>query len=338
MKVSKYLIIIISTILSLSFISCNERPPKVDHIKVDFKLVPFYEDLFSITPDSADIEQQKHRLIEQYGDYLETYSKRIVGSGSVYDEDFSANMAQFLSYEPNQEVVDTCKKVFNNLQKLENEIKRAFQYYKYYFPDKNIPDVYLHISGFNQAIAIDSSWVSVSVENYLGKECIFYEWIDIYRYLRKKMVPEKVVPDIMKAIAMTEFIYNDSIDDLLSRMIYNGMILYFIKKTNPKIQDSLLFDMTSAELKWCRQQERMMWASMVERKHLYITDRITIQKYVNDAPFSYFFSQESPGRTGIFLGYRIIESYMKRNPETTLSQLMERRDYHRVFLGAGFRP
>lgn len=338
MKCHKYLIVNLLTILLFFLFSCAERPPKVDHVKVDFKLIPFYEDLFSISPDSAHIEQHKVRLIDRYGSYLDTYSRRIVGSGSVYNADFSANMEKFLSYEPNQEVVDSCKKVFHNLQKLENEIKNAYQYYKYYFPDNLTPDVYLHISGFNQAIAIDSLWVSVSVENYLGQDCEFYEWLDIYMYLRKKMTPEKVVPDIMKAIAMTEFVYNDSIDDLISRMVHNGMILYFVKKTNPYIHDSLLFDMTGKEIKWCRQYEKMMWSSMVERKHLYVTDRMIIQKYVNDTPFTYYFGQESPGKTGVYSGYRIIESYMKRNTDITLHQLMKKTNYHQIFIEAAYRP
>jgi hypothetical protein len=263
----------------------------------------------------------------------------VIGSGSVYDDSFSENMAQFLSYEANQDVVDTCKKVFNNLNKLENEIKSAFQYYKYYFPNNITPDVYLHISGFNQAIVIDSTWVSVSVENYLGQDCVFYEWLEIYQYLRKRMIPQKVVPDIMKAIAMTEFVYNDSIDDLLSRMVYNGMIIYFVKKTNPYLKDEYLFDYTREELKWCQQYEKMMWAFLVEHKHLYSNDRVKIiQKYVNDAPFTYHFGQNSPGRTGIYLGYKIILSYLKKNPETTLAQLMEKRDYHKFFISSGYRP
>jgi hypothetical protein len=153
------------------------------------------------------------------------------------------------------------------------------------------------------------------------------------------MIPEKVVPDIMKAIAMTEFVYNDSIDDLLSQMVYNGMIIYFVKKTNPYLSDEYLFDYTHEELKWCKQYERMMWASLVEHKHLYSTDRIKIvQKYVNDAPFTSHFGQDSPGRTGIYLGYKIILSYLKRNPETTLAQLMEKRDYHKLFISSGYRP
>jgi len=336
---TKFVFYCIATTISLSvLLSCTERLPKVGHIDVDFKLIPFYEDLFSISPDSASISEKKEYLIAQYGDFFEAYSIKIVGAGSVNDEYFPVFMAKFLEYEANQEVVDTCKKIFNNLHKLENEISKAFKYYKYYFPDNLIPDVYLHISGFNQPIAIDSSWVSVSVENYLGENCIFYEWLEVFVYLRKKMTPEKVVPDIMKAIAMTEFEYDNSIDDLCSRMVYNGMIHYFIKKTNPKIKNELLFDMTSEEIKWCKLYEKMMWSSIVERKHLFTTDRLIIQKYLNDAPFSYYFGQESPGRTGVYLGYRIVENYIKRNPEISLQQLMEQTDYHRIFRGSGYRP
>ena len=318
--------------------SCGERAPKVNHIDVDFKFVPFYDDLFSITPDSAGIENERERLINTYGSYLDAYSMRIVGAGSTGDDDFAVNMAKFLSYEPNQEVVDTCRKVFSDLTALEKDITQAYKYYRYYFPESMLPDVYLHISGFNQSIIIDSAWVAVSVENYLGKDCIFYEWLERYQYLRKKYVPEKVVPDIMKAIAITEFPFNDSIADLTSRMVYEGMVLYFIKKMIPSISDEFLFDMTKDELKWCARNEKMMWAVMVERKHLYDTDRMNIQKYVGDSPHTYFFGPDSPGRTGVYTGYRIVESYLKKNPEMTVSQLMSLRNYHRIFTGSGYRP
>jgi len=322
-----------------SLYSCKERPPSVRNIDVDFKLIPFYEDLFSIEPYFQNIGNEKQRLIEQYGDYFETYCTRIIGTSPLDDEDFVKNMAFFLSYEANQEVADTCKKYFSNLNKLEKEIKQAFKYYKYYFPETIIPDVYLHISGFNQqAIAVDSFWVSVSIESYLGKDCVFYEWLGIYQYMRTKMTPEKIVPDIMKGLAMTDYEYNDSIDDLLSRMIYSGMILYFVKKTNPKLDEEFLMDMTSKELKWCKKFERAMWASIVEKKHLYSTDRMIMQKYVYDAPFSYYFGQDSPGRAAHFVGLKIIESYLKRNPDVTLSQLMTRNDYHKIFLESGYRP
>lgn len=323
-------------VLLLLVVSCKPKAPNVDHIMVDFKLVPFYEDLFSIPPDS--IEAEKGRLINDYGSYLDAYSYRVVGAGSPMADDFAHNMGLFVGYKENLEVLDTCRKVFADLTKLKKELEQGFKFYRHYFPENSIPDVYLHISGFNQSILVDSSWVSVSIEKYLGRDCIFYEWLSIPVYLRRKMIPEKITPDVMKAIAMTQFLYNDSVDNLLSQMVYNGMIQYFLKQVMPYHSDELLFDFSKEQLEWCRYYEKMMWSSIIERKHLFTTDRMVVQKYVGESPFSYYFGQDSPGRTGVFLGYRIVQSFMKRNPDITLSQLMEIRDYNQILVRAGYRP
>lgn len=323
-------------VLGSFLFACGPRPPKVDHIVADFNLVPFYEDLFSIHPDS--FENEKDRLINEYGSYLEAYSMRVIKSGSPYDDEFASRIGMFLSYEPNQEVLDTCKKVFGDLSGLSKELDLSFRYYRYYFPQAEIPDVYMHISGFNQSIVVDSTWVSVSVEKYLGSDCVFYDRLSIPVYLRQKMTPQKVVPDIMKALSMTHFLYNDSVGDLLSQMVYHGMIQYFMKQVLPYHSDEILLDYNKTELNWCRHYEKMMWSSIIERKQLFSTERLMIQKYIGEGPFSYYFGQESPGRTGIYLGYRIVQSFMKRNPEVTLADLMEMRDYHWLLSKAGYRP
>jgi hypothetical protein len=323
-------------ILSVLIFGCGPRPPKVDHVKVDFKLIPFYEDLFSIHPDS--LEKEKDRLITDYGKYLEAYSMRVIGSGSPYEAGFVPKMAAFLAYEPNREVLDTCLEVFDDLTGMTDELDNAFRYYKYYFPKAEIPDVYLHISGFNQSIIVDSGWVSVSVEKYLGADCVFYEWLNIPVYQRSRMIPEKVVPDVMKAIAMTNFLYNDSVDDFVSQMLYKGMIQYYMKQVMPHQSEEILFDYTTKELDWCKHYEEMMWSTIIERKHLFSTERLMVQKYVGESPFSFYFGQESPGRTGVFVGSRIVESFMKKNPDVTLSELMNLRDYHWILSKAGYRP
>lgn len=323
-------------LILLVMTSCGTKPPNVDHVKVDFKLVPFYEDLFSINPDS--LAKETPRLVNHYGPFFEAYSMRVIGAGSPNEEGFEDKMKLFLEYPPNREVLDSCRKTFANLDPLRKEINKGFQYYRYYFPEKPIPDVYLHISGFNQSILVDSSWVSVSIEKYLGKDCIFYEWLTIPVYLRQKMTPEKVAPDILKAIAMTEFVYNDSVDNLMTQMVYQGTIQYFLKQVMPLLPDELLLDFTPEQMAWCRQYEATMWSSIVERKHLFNNDRMVIQKYVGESPFSYYFGQDSPGRTGIFIGYRIVESFMDRNPRVTLKELMSIRDYNSIFSRAAYRP
>ncbi|ASB48089.1 gliding motility lipoprotein GldB [Alkalitalea saponilacus] len=321
----------------LLFNSCScERPPRVDHIEVDINLIPFYEDLFSINPDSFHLELD--RLKKTYGKYLEAYSLGVIGAGHPDDSDYVENMRFFLDYEPNQEVLDTVRHVFHDKDALKRELTKAFQYYLYYFPDEPVPDIYLHISGFNQNMVVDSTWLSISVEQYLGADCIFYEWLSVPMYLRRTKATEKVVPDVMKAIAMSRYLYNDSIDDLANQMIYNGKLLWFVKHMVPDIPDTLLFDFSKEEMAWVKGFEKDMWAVVVEQKHLFSTDRMTLQRYIGKSPFTFFFGQDSPGRTGHYIGYRIIQSFMRRNPDVTLRELMEMDNGHEIFAAARYRP
>jgi len=331
-------ILVFLLIFSLCITSCSKAKsrPDVSGIDVDFELIPFYEDLFAIHPDSFALEAESFK--EKYGQYLDAYSEGVIAAGPTHGSDFIDNMRFFLAYEPNQEVLDTCKFVFGDYKELRSDIETAFKYYSYYFPDLDMPDVYLHISGFNQSIVVDSSWVSVSIEKYLGRDCIFYEWLSIPVYLRSRMSPEKVVPDIMMALSMTQYEYNDSIDDLLNQMLYEGRLRYFIKQVIPDIGDTTLFDYTTEQLSWVKKNEDMMWATIVENKYLFSTDRMTLQRLVGKSPFTFYFGQDSPGGTGVYLGYKIIESYMKRNPEISLKELMEITDGHSLFRQAGYQP
>jgi hypothetical protein len=324
--------------LILIGLACSRGPkaPDVSHIEVDFELIPFYEDLFAIHPDSFAREAESFKV--RYGQYLEAYSMGVIAAGSTEDPDFVKNMQFFLAYEPNQEVLDSCRLVFGDTAPLQEELESAFKYYKYYFPQQEVPDVYLHISGFNQSVVVDSSWVSVSVEKYLGSDCIFYEWLTIPVYLRRRMSPEKVVPDVLMALLMTQYAYNDSVDDLLNQMIYEGQLRYFVRKMIPDIADTTLFDYSSQHLDWVRNNEKRMWSTIVEDKHLFSTDRMTLQRFVGKSPFTYYFGPDSPGGVGIFIGYRIVEAYMKRHPETTLKELMEMKDGRMFFQSARYQP
>ena len=60
-----------------------------------------------------------------------------------------------------------------------------------------------------------------------------------YNYLVVNMHPGKIVPDCMNFWAETEFLFNDSVDNLISHMIYKGMLMYFTEAMLPDYPDSL---------------------------------------------------------------------------------------------------
>ncbi len=316
-------------------LSCERdiKYPNVSNIDVSVKVIPFYSDLFT-KQEQPDIENLK----QKYGTYLDLYSSQIIKVGSPNDEHYKENLYKFVHYEPNQEVLAACDSMIDNYPELSDEFTQAFKYFKYHFPDIPIPEVYLHLSGFNQSIFIDSTFVSISVEKYLGVGCRFYQWLEIPVYLRSAMTPQKMVPDVMKAMLYAWYPDISESENLLSQMVYQGKVLYGVKSMMPQMPDSLLFDFTAKQLKWCRNYESNMWSYVVENKYLYGTNRLDIQKFIGDGPFTSFYGQESPGRALLYNSYQIVKAYMKQDETLTLSHLFENANAQDILLKSRYRP
>ncbi|MBN2164849.1 MAG: gliding motility protein GldB [Marinilabiliaceae bacterium] len=335
MQVFKNIIPILFFVVIL-FSGCKDKGPDVSNVDIEINVIPFYNELFSIKPSELDLKLPG--LKNKYGNYLEVYSSKVINVGSVNNEHYAEYLRSFLEYEPNVEVFEKCNEMFADFASVELEIKNAFRYYKNYFPNGYVPDIYLHISGFNQSMIADSGFISISLDKYLGADCDFYQRLAFPVYLRAKMSPQNIVPDLMRATAYIDFPMNDSINDVANNIIYQGKALWFVKQMIPDIVDTLLFNYSKNELEWCKSNEEQMWASMVENKHVFSNEPLIVKKYIGDAPFTYYFGQDSPGRAGTYIGFRIVEAYLKSNPEISLSDLMTNHDAHIIIRQSGYRP
>ena len=70
---------------------------------------------------------------------------------------------------------------------------------------------------------------------------------------------------------------------------------------------------------------------------LYRTDYLMISKLVGPAPFTSLFTRESPCRATVWVGYQIIESYMKHT-NLSLEELMDNNDWIGILNKAKFKP
>jgi hypothetical protein len=81
-----------------------------------------------------------------------------------------------------------------------------------------------------------------------------------------------------------------------------------------------------------------MWGYLVEHKLLFNADSFTIDQFIGGAPFTHGFTNDSPGRAAVWLGYRIAGRFMERNKEYTLSNLMNVTDYQSILNRARYNP
>jgi len=329
------LVVVFSIIV---FSSCVDKKlhPNVSEVDVDFKVITFYEELNAI--DTLDVLEAVMPLYDKYPEFMKAYCQKIIHVGDQNSSDFSNRLRSFIVYDANKDIIKKSNEVSDGFNDFKLEMENGFKHYKYYFPSVRIPDVYLMISGFSHSIAVDSSWVAMSIEKYLGSNCEFYEWLGIQQYMRKGMTKEKMAPDVLRAIALSNYPKDFENEDVVSNMIYTGKIRYFVHRMFPELNDTLLFDYSDMQMKWCKTNESNMWASLVEWKHLFSDDRMLIKKYTDDAPFTSNFGNNSAPRAGEYLGYKIVEAYLKNNEEVTLQNLMEDNDGRKILAASKYRP
>lgn len=316
---------------------------KINHYKVDIsdedlqiKIKRFEMDLFSMDLDS--IEANIPGIYEKYGDFFDLFNYRIINIGGAGQRTYPEYLKIFLTDYLNYEVYKRTMEIYPDVDDLEKELTIAFRHYHYYFPEKQIPDIITYISRFNQSVVIADGIIGIGLDKYLGPNEDYYKELGLSQYIIHNMHGKKIPSDCMMAWALSDYTYNDSVDNLLSDMIYNGLIMFFVKSMLPHQQDSLIMGFSDDEMNFCLNNEARMWEYLVENKLLFETDRMTIRKFTGVGPFTKDFTSESPARAAVWIGWRIVEAFSRKNPDISLRDIMNEQDYQKILTLSEYNP
>ena len=334
MRKINFLYVLITAFL-LSGCSSNRWDIDISDVNIEQNFYRFDIELFSINQDS--VWSYVPYFNEKYGTFFDLYNRGVINIGGSNQFNYADNLLKFITDPYISETYNVGNKLFkDNLFK--QPINDAFKRYHYYFPDRIIPDIYTHISGFNQSMVIDSTYISISLDKYLGSNSKYYEMLRTPVYLRYSMNPDKIPSDVMMSWALTEFPFEPKNDNLSSHMIYYGMMHMFLDAMLPNTPDTLKWGMTAEKLKWCTKNDRQMWLYLIENKMLFNSSYKDIKRFIDDGPFTTPFSKQSPARTGRWLGYEIVKSYMKHHSKMTLKELMESNNYQEILNESRYKP
>lgn len=320
--------------------SCRRDPYRVNlsGIELNLEIRDLGGDIFGTPPN--EMASKADELKQEYGRILDTYSK-VIGLGDPTDERWNEAFILFATDLRNLDLYDSVRKVWPDAGRLKEELESAFSHYRYYFPGKVVPEVVTCISVFNNSIIVDDSLLMVSLDRYLGEGSPYYPSLGIYSYQARKMTPDYTASDCMYAWAATEWDYNTSgygTRTLLNTMLHEARLVYFTKRMIPSVADTILFGFTGRQMDFCRSGEGMIWEYLLSKDLLFSSDAFLIRKFTGEAPFTSYFTEESPGRAVVWTGFRIIERYMNNNPDVTLAELMAMTDCQSILGGAKYNP
>ena len=292
-------------------------------------IIRFDKALFRLVETYDSTLQQS--IAREYPEILDVIGKAFLNVRPA-DSTYFDRLVNYYS-EPNlhQLYSDGIRK-FDSIPDLERQLGAGFAYFK---DLAHIPRIYFHVSGLNQNILVDNDLLSLSIDKYMGSDYPLYQEY-FYDFQTIRMVPERIVPDLLAGWLMSEFPFDGRENVLLDRMIYDGKVKYLLSKALPNQPLALFFGYDDVAMKWWKNHESTVWMVMVEQKHLYTPDRMQTLKYLDEHP-AHFLSDEAPGNLGHWIGYRIVEAYMKRT-KSTPQQLLENTDYQSILTESRYKP
>ncbi len=355
--------------LALTLCGCGKSNNRFANEKIaddpsfkPYSIVRFDKEVMSLDPNK--VEEGMATLEEKYGDLFDMYLQKGVEVGPattpvkgdsskivINKQTASVLKEQILTHKGYQTFFQAEDSVFaNGLAQEMQALTKAMQRFHHFFPDKDLPtNILAMFSCFGPKMAVgDHNELMISMEYYIGSNYPHYRKVDgINDYDAINLSRDMMVRDMMLGWAYYTFpVPNDGNGRLIDEMLYQGKLLYLVEACMPDEKPEKLMGYTKDQWKWSERNESNMWNKVKDMNHLYTYDHLTISKYINPAPHTVFFpfneadmnTPEAPGKGGIWLGWRIIASYMANNKKATLADLMAETNSQKLLEESGYNP
>ena len=321
------------SLLSIACMCCSGcSGNRMNNDSTEYTIIRFDTDLYRyLTQNEPD------SVLKNHTDFLNVLGAGILDIGKTDSTGFYSRLKTYFSDSTLMRIYKDEQEKFADLTVINKELSKGLSGFLLQFPQIKPPKVYLHVSGFSQNVVVTDSILSLSADKYLGANYPLYQNY-FYDYQRQLMSPDRMVPDYLLGFMMANLPFKGDEDVFLDRMLYEGKLRYFLSKLLPDRQDREYVGYDKNQYEWCVQHESLIWKTILEKRHLFTADYLTTNGYMKDAPHTASLPDESPGRVGVWLGYRIISAYMKQKPRTDWKDLMENVDYKEILKQSKYKP
>ncbi|MEM1123450.1 MAG: hypothetical protein AAGJ18_23630 [Bacteroidota bacterium] len=220
LKQNKLFFFLILLIAFQFVIGCSDDKdkniPDVSRVEVEVKVNRFEQDLFAI--DTANVAQGIADLEKKYPDFTDFYLTSALQIKKPWDTTgaYREYTKGFLTYPFVKELKYKVDSVYGDFSAVKAELAQGLKFYKYYFPDKEIPEFYTFISEFSYGIAIPpkGNSLAIGLDLFLGKDYqpYYYPPLSLPKYITRTNDKEHLATKIMKGL----------VEDLAGRAL-NGL-------------------------------------------------------------------------------------------------------------------
>ena len=335
MKFKVFIIFILVCILTACQHGRRYWPKDME--RQDVELVRFDKALMNV--QEASVAEDIRVLYDEYPEFMPLWVEDILGIPSSDTAYLVQQLPAFLNdtlYGFKQTNARE-QEVFADISDLEESISKAFSRIQWLWPEMEIPTLYLFISGFNAPIYFGEDLIGIGADMYLGSDYEYYNRV-VYDYQKRTMRKECIPVDVVSAYLFRNLPYTSTKSRLLDQMLYRGKIMYLTAQIFDELQGYEVMGWSKEQWKWCERNEQAIWHLVMDKRDLFKTESLVLTGYLNDGPFTSEISQDAPARLGIWLGWRIAESYMEHNADVSLQELIAEGDAQKILEMRFYKP
>lgn len=321
----------------LFVISCTrqEKAPDVSAISISPQLVRFEQELFE--GDTQQLTTLTDQLSVKYPEFTDVFFNRIIANPET-DVDITQATRYFVRDSFIQVLYKDCQALYQDFSPFEAQLLQSLKYFKYYFPDKPTPDIYTCITGFEYgSFTIGDNILAIGLDFYLGEDYLNYHPDLFPAYITTTMTKDFLVSKSIQSL-IANYLGESKGNRLIDYMIRNGVELFIKKKLLPDAADEVIFEFSSDQLDWLKSNESEIWAYLLQQELLLSTNYRGFQKIISPSPNVPGMPPDAPGRLGNWIGERIVDRFVARNPEISLSELMQMNDAQKIMAESKYRP
>ena len=323
----KLRISLLTILIGMLFASCGLSTGKVAEQKDEGISVLRYDKLLSEYVRSNSFSAMQ-KLTMDYRMPTKILIEDVLAIGTVKDDTISQRLQKFYSDTTLVRLMNDVETQFPNLDAEEEGLTKGFRKLKKEVPDTEVPLVYSQISAFNESIVLVDSLLGISLDKYMGEDYPLYKRF-YYDYQCRSMRPERIVPDCFSFYLLSRYDmdYHEG-TCLIDLMIHSGKINYVVQNLLDYDNIGEAMGYSKEENDWCRGNEKAIWDYICSNDHLHARDPMVFRYYMKPAPAVEMLGCQAPALIGIWVGARIVASYMKKHKDMKLKDLLEFTDYH----------
>ncbi|MCR4878846.1 MAG: hypothetical protein K5901_05980 [Bacteroidales bacterium] len=332
-------------VISVLFTGCKKKDKPVDVTKpklteeqvevsknVEINILRYEQDLFNI-----DQGNMKAAFAALYGKYPEN----LIAKNAWNNNEMLLSIKDFLNDPVIKEIYQDTETMYADMSWFKKEITPAFTLYLTHFPNERIPDFCTLVSGIDfqmpQVFGYENT-IFICLDMYLGKDNKHYGQAGMPKFISARCEKKYMVTDCFSKALVYRHLPDRTLVTLLDNMVDAGKKMLFTQTMFPTTSAQDILGYSKEQYKWATSHESAIWHYLVEKNLVFDNTDNVIRRMMDETPFTRDFGNDSPGRLGVFIGFQIVQSYMKTHPGTTLKDLMAMNDSQKLLKESGYKP